>query len=229
MKKLTQKIKKGFTLVELMIVVAIIGILSAIAIPNFIKFQARSKQSEARTNLKAIYTAETVAIGAGGRYQTLTGAGFIPERGNRYWYHVNSTVIATQKRETAAMLDPTAASSDAYFGGGFDSYDVDCFRIAGGLAGCTPQPTAGGVTAITAITPVPNVGITAVPATPGMTYKEGEGAVVRAIGNIDTDKGSDTWDVGLEVTLPVTTGPCTESVQGVAGVPVNVWNDVSCS
>lgn len=49
--------KKGFTLIELMIVVAIIGILSAIAIPNFLKFQARSRQSEAKQNLSAIYTA----------------------------------------------------------------------------------------------------------------------------------------------------------------------------
>jgi len=49
--------KKGFTLIELMIVVAIIGILAAIAIPNFLKFQAKAKQSEAKTNLGAIYVA----------------------------------------------------------------------------------------------------------------------------------------------------------------------------
>jgi len=47
----------GFTLIELMIVVAIIGILAAIAIPNFLKFQCKSKQSEAKTNLSGIFTA----------------------------------------------------------------------------------------------------------------------------------------------------------------------------
>ncbi|MGE5284223.1 MAG: type IV pilin protein [Actinomycetota bacterium] len=53
-----KKGKKGFTLIELMIVVAIIGILAAIAIPNFLRFQAKSKQSEAKTNLGGIFTAE---------------------------------------------------------------------------------------------------------------------------------------------------------------------------
>ena len=81
-----KKNKKGFTLIELMIVVAIIGILAAIAIPNFLKFQAKSKQSEAKSNLSAIFTGQTAYYGEYNNYSNFTAINWSPSGTPRYRY-----------------------------------------------------------------------------------------------------------------------------------------------
>jgi type IV pilus assembly protein PilA len=78
--------KKGFTLIELMIVVAIIGILAAIAIPNFLRFQAKSKQSEAKGNLGGIFTAEIAYQGEKNFFGNFADIAWAPVGTARYRY-----------------------------------------------------------------------------------------------------------------------------------------------
>ena len=54
---MNKKMQKGFTLVEIMIVVAIIAILAAIAIPNFVAYRRESQEKACRGNMKTIQVA----------------------------------------------------------------------------------------------------------------------------------------------------------------------------
>ena len=108
MRKLMEQ--KGFTLIELMIVVGIIGILVAIAAPNFSKYQSKARQSEAKIALSAIYGAEKSFYSEYSSYATgLDAVGYAPE-GQRRYYNTgfNATLTTTV---TGFSANPNANST----------------------------------------------------------------------------------------------------------------------
>lgn len=122
---------RGFTLIEMMITVAVIGILAAIAIPSFVNYQNRSRRSESFTNLAAIARLEQSYFS---EFSVYTPP-IVPEPGTS-----SGTLPGVQKR-------PWTAAADASFamlgwrpeGDVFHDYDVntgvacpdsDCFTAA---------------------------------------------------------------------------------------------------
>lgn len=105
------KRSEGFTLVELMVVVAIIGILSAVAIPNFKKYQAKSKTSEAKLQLSSVYSAETAMMSDFDYYVScLNIAGYDPSGEARNRYYGVGFNGAAAVADAAAVANGAAAS-----------------------------------------------------------------------------------------------------------------------
>jgi type IV pilus assembly protein PilA len=195
-----RKIKSGFTLIELMIVVAIIGLLAALAIPNFIKFQAKSRQSEAKTNLKALYTAQKAYYGDKQAYCTAMGIiGFLPERNNRYEFQMNAALGGLLTRVTAndpttAVVAPTncgilSATATTL---SYETVEEDQWKWG---APAVPYAAAQIPSTITA-----NFGVGIVPAAIGVAGAANcpAGAcefVGGAVGNIDNDTTVDQWTI----------------------------------
>jgi len=220
--------RKGFTLVELMIVVAVIAFLAALAIPNYVRFQARSKQAEVKGNLKAAFTCERAYYQEHGTYSSCTlQIGFAPERGNRYRYTVNAitrvdeTCNTTESRATAAGV---SLPSDG-------DILADTFKY-----GASP-----GITAANAAKPAP-VYTPAIPAGTTLVVQPDLVGVVPnladalgsfgfgAHGDIDSDPQLDLWYVASVSSTTAGVCPLLAGTDGQVpgGEPKNTYNDVNC-
>jgi type IV pilus assembly protein PilA len=142
--------KKGFTLIELMIVVAIIGILAAIAIPNFLKFQAKSKQSEAKANLGAIFTGEISYFGEANAYSNFDAINWSPSGTPRYHYMLGTFAASKGPVNVGAMTAfgtstalTNASSWTANLNGATDNAATLATSVAPGFTDNTVDFSAG--------------------------------------------------------------------------------------
>jgi prepilin-type N-terminal cleavage/methylation domain-containing protein len=101
--------QSGFTLIELMIVVGIIGILVAIAAPNFSKYQSKARQSESKIALAAVYGGEKAFYSEYSAYiGDMDAIGYAPEGQKRFY------TVGWNAAGGAVTGYPTAAANGLY-------------------------------------------------------------------------------------------------------------------
>jgi type IV pilus assembly protein PilA len=110
---------RGFTLIELMIVVAVVGILTAVAIPTFLRYQSKARQTEVKSNLGGIFVIEASYFGENGRYGSFSEIGFaLAGMENRYTYRSGAAGSAGGTSTNTAVIDYLPATAGPIVGEG---------------------------------------------------------------------------------------------------------------
>lgn len=205
---------------------AIIGILAVLAIPNFVRFQARSKQAEPKLNLKGLYTAERAYQSEYGTYTTcIREIGFTPERGNRYQYVVNTTDRVDDPCPRTEVRDTAAGTTHIDDGRVFaDEWRYGADAVATDATLPVVFYTAFAPSGTTVVIQNDLIGVTPNTASPAGSF----GAAAQ--GNVDWDGNLDLWYISSVATQAV--GICPVLVGGDQnapnGEPKNIYNDVNC-
>ena len=131
---------KGFTLIELMIVVVIIGILAALAIPRFMAATAKSKTSEAKQLLKQIYVMEQAYRQ---EYDTYWGNGVTADKNNPANFARIGVSIMIAARYSYAMTAAANTFTCVATANIDDDATIDTWQIdeAGALTNTIDDPT----------------------------------------------------------------------------------------
>ncbi len=125
--------QKGFTLIELMIVVVIIGILAAIAIPNFIAMQNRAKEGSTKANMHTLQLAcEDYGVQNDGVYAATMDATHIANLlpGN-FKNPFNNTAASWEDRPTFAGDPTTTSGLSSYADSATTQYNIKGYGKAG--------------------------------------------------------------------------------------------------